>query len=106
MSFSTYGIGALLLTTLAALDIEHSFGDDFLPLIGVVVLWFDFMSNSGGLEDEDEDEEALCRGPYALLKSADTLPMMLRHESLKWVRFFFRFVPIMNLCCAVNDCFL
>ena len=88
------------------LDVEHSFGDDFLPLIGFVVLWFDFMSSSEQLDDEDTDEEAFRRGPYMLLKSTDTLPTMLRHESLRWVRFFFRFVSIMNFCHAVNDRFL
>ena len=79
--------GGLLLTTLAILDAEHSFGDDILPLIGLVVLWFGFTSGSGGLEDEDESEEAFRRGPYTLLKSIDTelVPELIKFSVLSSV---------------------
>jgi hypothetical protein len=42
MPLNTVGTGGILLTTLAVLDAEHSVGDDFIPLIGLVMLWFDF----------------------------------------------------------------
>jgi hypothetical protein len=44
MPLNTVGIGGILLTMLAVLDAEHSVGDNFIPLIGLVMLWFDFTS--------------------------------------------------------------
>ena len=65
MPLSAVGIGGLLLTALAVLDdVDQSLNDDLLPLIGLVVLWFDLASSTPrSLEDGNNDETVFCRGP-------------------------------------------
>ena len=105
MPLSAVGIGGLLLTALAILDdVDQSLNDDLLPLIGLVVLWFDLASSTpGSLEDGNNDETVFCRGPYMPSKSIDTLPAMLQHESEKWIQIFLRLPSSKMLLYCVTD---
>lgn len=95
MSLSVIGLASLVLTTLALFDAETLPDDDFLPLLGLLVVWFDFTTSATrNLSGDEEENEEKNRGPYMLMKSIDTLPAMMEHESVKWIRFFFRSVGL------------
>lgn len=105
MSFTPQALAGLglAMAVLAEEQPEDQDEADLLTLTGLglfaaqVVLSSNTMPMDDDLLGDNSDDEEHdwydYRGPYNILKSSDTLPIMLEHTNDAWFRQFFRYVP-------------